>query len=86
MASRVQLTAYVPSEHLPLLGTHIAACTVVAGNGVWRHRLEPVCVLTLVTSQTAAEEIAAFIHARLTSAGEQEVLITIHPVTVWSPQ
>jgi hypothetical protein len=45
-----------------------------------------VYVLTVITTQTAAEEIAKYIHSCLTSEGEQEVLITINPVTVWSPQ
>lgn len=85
MESRVQLVAYVPaklSKHLP----DLACFTSVRGVGYWRGMVEAVDVTTIITTQTHAEEIATYIYERLIKDGEQEVLITINPVTVWSPQ
>lgn len=86
----VCLTLYCPTPHVAaikeFLAIRSADYTYLLGQGVWEGMQEATLVFHFVLCYADADWLADKLHCLLTERGEQEVLLTIHPVTSWSKQ
>ena len=86
----VCLTLYCPIQHgdavKEVLSIKSINYTNLLAQGAWHHLREASWVFHFVMQYADADWLADKLHCLLTERGEQEVLLTLHPVTIWSKQ